>query len=228
MLKLTAERIGYGEQTVLERVSLSIEEGERIAILGPSGGGKTSLLHALYRRLPAGKAALCVQSHALVDNLSVFHNVYMGALGRHNWLYNLATLIWPGRRHRCEVAQICTQLELAVPLTGAVTQLSGGQRQRLALARALYQQRRVLLADEPFSALDARMTDRLLTCINRTFDTQIMVMHDASLACRAFDRVVGIARGQIEFDLPAAQVTPSMLTALYQQDAVAAIPESAG
>ncbi len=82
---------GYPGAPVLHHITLSIEPRERVAIIGRSGAGKSTLLNTIYRRYPEC-AALIPQASALVTNLSVFHNVFMGCLDRHSTLYNLRTL----------------------------------------------------------------------------------------------------------------------------------------
>ncbi len=218
MLELVDLKLSYGDTPVVTGVNFKLRQGETLAILGPSGGGKTTLLHHIYQSLPKSSTALCVQSKALVDNLSVFHNIYMGALDRHLWLYNLLNLVWPFPKQRSAISLLCQELELELPLHKPVTQLSGGQRQRVAIGRALYQKASVLLADEPFSALDGEMSRRLLATLKASFSTQVVVMHDANLAREAFDRVVGIAQGTVLFDLPAAEVNESVLAMLYKQE----------
>jgi len=101
---------GYHGVPVLHDITLSIEPGVRVAIIGRSGAGKSTLLNTIYRRYPE-HAALIPQASALVANLSVFHNVFMGCLDRHSTLYNLRTLVWPaaaevaaGRRSRMSFA----------------------------------------------------------------------------------------------------------------------------
>src|SRR3974390_1900816 len=93
-IALDSVTAGYGAAPVLKNFSLRIEQGERLAIMGRSGAGKSTLLNLIYRSFPE-QVALIPQASALVANLSVFHNVYMGRLDRHSALYNLRTLIWP-------------------------------------------------------------------------------------------------------------------------------------
>lgn len=217
ILSLENVSLGYGDTDIIKKVDFSFSAGEKIAIIGRSGCGKTTLLHYLHTRL-AEQAALCSQSRGLVDNLSLYHNIYMGALARHHWSYNLLNLFWPQTKQKQQVSELCKELELDLDLHQSVFELSGGQRQRVALARALYQRANILLADEPFTGLDPKMTLRLLKRIFAKFDTLVMILHDKDIAVTEFDRVVGLANGAKIFDLPAAQVTEAMLASCYQTE----------
>jgi phosphonate transport system ATP-binding protein len=205
---------------VIFDLSLTINEGEKVAIIGPSGAGKSSLLHHIYQQLST-RAALCSQRQGLVDNLSIYHNIYMGALARHHWLFNLVNLIKPFKQDLNAIGALCQQLELDQPLTKKVDQLSGGQRQRVALARALYQQQAVFIGDEPFSALDPLMTSRLLDTVLAQHNSVIMVVHDRALAMSAFDRVIALDKGRLVLDSQQQSVDQEQITALYQSNAVA-------
>lgn len=205
---------------VIFDLSLTINEGEKIAIIGPSGAGKSSLLHHLYQRLQ-DRAALCSQRQGLVDNLSIYHNVFMGALARHHWLFNLVNLIRPFKQDLNNIAELCQQLELDQPLAKKVDKLSGGQRQRVALARALYQQQELFIGDEPFSALDPLMTARLLKTVLAQHKSVIMVMHDRVLAMSAFDRVIALDKGRLVIDSKQECVNQQQITKLFQASAVA-------
>ena len=205
---------------VIFDLSLTINEGEKVAIIGPSGAGKSSLLHHIYKQLQAS-AALCSQRQGLVDNLSIYHNIFMGALARHHWLFNLMNLIRPFKQELSNVAALCQQLELEQPLIKKVDKLSGGQRQRVTLARALYQQQALFIGDEPFSALDPLMASRLLETILKRHKTVIMVMHDRELAMSAFDRVIALDKGYLVIDSQQQSIDQQKITALYQTSVVA-------
>ncbi|PKG84212.1 phosphonate ABC transporter ATP-binding protein [Colwellia sp. 75C3] len=205
---------------VIFDLSLTISEGEKVAIIGPSGAGKSSLLHHLYQTLQ-NRAALCSQRQGLVDNLSIYHNIFMGALARHHWLFNLVNLIRPFKQDLNNITALCQQLELDQPLTKKVDKLSGGQRQRVALARALYQQQDIFIGDEPFSALDPLMTSRLLESVLAQHNSVIMVMHDRELAMSAFDRVIALDKGRLVFDSKQQHVDQQQITKLFQTSAVA-------
>jgi phosphonate transport system ATP-binding protein len=205
---------------VIFDLSLTINEGEKVAIIGPSGAGKSSLLNHIYQQLPT-HSALCSQRQGLVDNLSIYHNIFMGALARHHWLFNLVNLIKPFKQDLNAIGALCQQLELNQPLTKKVDQLSGGQRQRVALARALYQQQSVFIGDEPFSALDPLMTSRLLDIVLAQHNSVIMAVHDRALAMSAFDRVIALDKGRLVLDSQQQSVDQEQITALYQSNAVA-------
>jgi phosphonate transport system ATP-binding protein len=205
---------------VIFDLSLTINEGEKVAIIGPSGAGKSSLLHHLYQTLQS-RAALCSQRQGLVDNLSIYHNVFMGALARHHWLFNLVNLIKPFKQKLNEITVLCQQLELDQPLAKKVDKLSGGQRQRVALARALYQQQETFIGDEPFSALDPLMTSRLLETVFAQHKSVIMVMHDRELAMTAFDRVIALDKGRLVLDSKQQTINQQHITKLFQTSAVA-------
>ena len=218
----TGKNIGKKKAStqVIFDLSLTINEGEKVAIIGPSGAGKSSLLHHLYGSLQ-GRAALCSQRQGLVDNLSIYHNVFMGALARHHWLYNLINLIKPFKQNLNDITALCQQLELDQPLEKKVDKLSGGQRQRVALARALYQQQEIFIGDEPFSALDPLMTSRLLETVLAKHNSVIMVMHDRELAMTAFDRVIALDKGRLVLDSKQQSINLQQITQLFQTSAVA-------
>lgn len=217
MLDLVKCDIGYGPRIVLEEFSLSLQAGERIAILGPSGSGKSTLLKHLHRALKP-TASFCAQSETLIDNLSVYHNVFMGALGRHNALYNMANLLLPFRKERLEINALCQGLELDCPLQQQVVYLSGGQRQRVALGRAMYQHQPTFLGDEPFSALDPAMGQRLLKQVFDAHESIICVLHDPKMAVRHFDRIILLQHGLKTFDGPANSLDEAQLQACYRQE----------
>src|ERR1700746_1645875 len=103
--------VGYNGAQVLHDITLSIEPGERVAIMGRSGAGKSTLLNTIYRDY-TDCVALIPQTGALVANLSVFHNVFMGCLDRHSTLYNLRTLVWPPKAEIAAVAQVLESVGL--------------------------------------------------------------------------------------------------------------------
>ena len=202
----------YGQFRALEGVSLTVEEGEFICFLGPSGCGKTTLLRIIagLDRQSAGRVEIAgkdcsaappeqrdygivFQSYALFPNLTVARNV----------AYGLAS--GGGGASKASERRVAEMLELVgLPDIGGryPGQLSGGQQQRIALARALAPAPRLLLLDEPLSALDARVRLSLRRQIRALHDrlnlTTIMVTHDQEEALTLADRIVVMNRGHIE------------------------------
>jgi sulfate transport system ATP-binding protein len=205
----------FGDTPALHDVSLKVEAGELVALLGPSGSGKTTLLRILAgldeptggRVLFGGEDAsglgmrqrnvgFVFQHYALFRHMRVFDNIAFGLTVRPS----------ARRPSRAEIRKrVMTLLDL-VQLSGLErrfpAQLSGGQRQRVALARALAIEPRVLLLDEPFGALDAKVRRELRRWLrdihDRTGHTTLFVTHDQEEAMELADRVVVMNRGEIE------------------------------
>jgi len=215
LFSLRGANLGYDGKPVLTDVTLTIQAGERVAIVGPSGAGKSTLLSALYGQQKA-RTALVPQDGALVKQLSVYHNVYIGRLHRHGAFYNLLNLIRPLREPLASVTAILEPLGLTDKLFAPVGELSGGQQQRTAVARALYRGGEVMLGDEPVSAVDGVQARDVLAAINRACPTVVLVMHDVELALQFVDRVIGLQKGRIVFDQPVARLSPEQLSGLYR------------
>jgi len=207
--------LSYGRFAALRGVSLKVEGGELVALLGPSGSGKTTLLRAIagleqpdsgsvyFGEIDAThlssrerRIGFVFQHYALFRHMSVMDNIAFGLRAR-------------PRRSRPAEADIRRRvLELLdlVQLSGLETrypgQLSGGQRQRVALARALAIEPRVLLLDEPFGALDAKVRKELRRWLRelheRTHHTTLFVTHDQEEAFELADRVAILNEGLIE------------------------------
>tara|TARA_B100001059_G_C17814309_1_gene574177 strand:- start:978 stop:1634 length:657 start_codon:yes stop_codon:yes gene_type:complete len=212
----------YQLDTRLKNISLSINAGEKIALLGPSGGGKTSLLNVLHQQC-ANKIAWCPQEHGLVEVLSGYHNIYMGQLQQHNALYNLANLLKPFLKHKNEISEIALMLGLdpELHLWKSVSQLSGGQRQRISIGRALYRGQDAFFGDEPVSNLDPVQAQKILELILSRHNTVILALHNRQQALNNFDRIIGIKAGKIIFDSPAKELIKNkyqagLLGSLYE------------
>jgi phosphonate transport system ATP-binding protein len=172
------------------------------------------LLNLLHRRL-ADRVALIPQAAALVKTLSVFHNVYMGRLDRHPTWHNLRTLVWPVRRDIAEIEGTLELVGLADKLFDRAGTLSGGQQQRVSVARALYNDRSIVIGDEPVSALDRLQGADILEKLRARHDTAILAMHDIPLALAHADRVVVIEQGRIVLDAAARTITAGDLVPYY-------------
>jgi sulfate transport system ATP-binding protein len=205
----------FGSFTALHGLDLDIRSGELLALLGPSGSGKTTLLRAIAGLEPidAGqvlfgdtdatglsvqerRVGFVFQHYALFKHMTVLDNISFGLRVRPR----------AQRPPRAEIRRRALELLDLVQLTGMdgryPSQLSGGQRQRVALARALAIEPRVLLLDEPFGALDAKVRKDLRRWLRRlhreTGYTTVFVTHDQEEALELADRVVVMNRGHIE------------------------------
>jgi phosphonate transport system ATP-binding protein len=206
----------------LNDITLNINSGEKVALLGPSGGGKTSLLNALHQQC-ADQIAWCPQEHGLVEALSGYHNIYMGQLDQHNVLYNLANLIKPLAKPKQAISELSILLGLDPQqhLWQSVSQLSGGQRQRIGIGRALFRQQENFLGDEPVSSLDPVQAQKILELILNRHKTVILALHNRQQALSNFDRIIGIKAGRIVFDSPAKELIKNkyqagLLDSLYE------------
>jgi sulfate/thiosulfate transport system ATP-binding protein len=215
----------FGAFVALDRVSLEVPTGSLVALLGPSGSGKTTLLRIIAGLESADSGSVLYQEEEVTgrppqkrDVGFVFQHY---ALFRHMSVFeNVAFALRVRGRPNAEVKKRVGELLHLVRLEGLEkrypSQLSGGQRQRIALARALAAEPRVLLLDEPFGALDARVRQELRQWLRRLHDdihvTSLFVTHDQEEAFAVADRVVILNRGWIEqqgtpaevFDRPAS------------------------
>ncbi|MFP6592366.1 MAG: ATP-binding cassette domain-containing protein [Candidatus Latescibacterota bacterium] len=216
MYDLNDISVSYSGEPVLQDVTISIGEGEKVVIIGPSGSGKTTLLRKLYE-LYQDRATMVHQDYALVPQLSAFHNVYSGRLDLHPGWYNLVNLVRPRRRDVADIEPIFRDLGIENKLFARVSTLSGGQQQRVAVGRAVYRGSDVILADEPVSAIDPHQAGAVLELI-KSACTAVLAMHDVQLALQHFPRIVGLRDGGVFFDRPSADVDDKILTELYSRE----------
>jgi len=204
----------FGEFTALDDVSFRVDEGELVALVGPSGSGKSTLLRVVagLERQDSGvirihgedaaplgpgdrRIGFVFQHYALFRHMTVFENIAFGLRVR-------------PRKERPTGAEITAAVKDLLQLVELdalgnryPSELSGGQQQRVALARALAVQPRVLLLDEPFGALDARVRKQLRQWLRRLHDevkvTTVLVTHDSEEACEVADRVAVMHEAKI-------------------------------
>ncbi len=211
--------VAASDATILDRVSLTVAMGERVAYLGRSGAGKTTALKLINGlRIPTSgevhvDGASVAQQDLVALRRSVGYVMQQPALFPHRTVYeNVATLPgllqWSEERTRAAAETLLGQLDLPLARFGKryPHMLSGGEQQRVAIARALIAAPRILLCDEPFSALDPLIRVELQTLLlSATRDTTLVfVTHDVREALRIAERVVVFDSGTIIADTPAA------------------------
>lgn len=211
---LQNETVSYGDFEVLSEINLNIEQGEKVALLGKSGSGKSTLLKTLFE-YSKDKSAYIPQELGLVNNLSVFHNVYMARLDEYSTLYNIRNLFFPASKEHEAVQNILSKLQLEDKISQKASELSGGQKQRTAIARAMFNTNKILLADEPISALDEYLSTKVLQVLNYKFDTIVCALHNVQLAVENFDRVIGLKEGKVLVDKACSQLNDKDREKLY-------------
>ncbi|MGH8751205.1 MAG: phosphonate ABC transporter ATP-binding protein [Burkholderiales bacterium] len=233
-----------GGNRALAAISFELKHGERVAIIGPSGAGKTSLLRLLATsirpsagevrvlgqnpwQLGRGKLrslrcriGMVHQSPPLPGRQRVITAVLAGRLGQWPLWKALASLAYPTDIAGAQA--MLARLEIADRVFERCERLSGGQLQRVGIARVLYQRPDLLLADEPVSAMDPVLADRTVSELQNEAlardITLVASLHAVDLALRWFPRIIGIKAGALQFDLPPLRITDAMLRELYASE----------
>jgi iron complex transport system ATP-binding protein len=235
LIQMQSIIFGYGQQPLLYDVSLRIDAGEMVGLLGPNGSGKTTLLRLLSgvlrpqqgtillegrdlqawgRRGAAQRIAVVPQELHVPFAFTVEHMVSLGRMPFVNSFFGSLT------RHDQEIVQNAMDIAEVSPLAWRIfNELSGGERQRVTIAMALAQQPSLLLLDEPTSHLDIKYqieTLELVQRLNREHGvTVIAAMHDLNLAARYFPRLLLFQRGIVADAGPAEVLEPGLLSRVY-------------
>lgn len=235
-----------GVTRALDGLSLSVGKGERLALIGRSGAGKTTLfrlLNATLRPTRGGvlfegrdvgqmsarelramrrRVGTVYQQHYLVPSLSVLDNALCGRLGRWSLWRTARSLVRPARPDVEEAEHVLELVGLGEKLRERADALSGGQQQRLAVARALMQQPDVILADEPVASLDPGLAESIMSLLHEVADeggrTLVVALHNVELALSYFPRVVGLRGGAVALDASASGLTRGGLGEFYADE----------
>ncbi|AVO37464.1 phosphonate ABC transporter ATP-binding protein [Pukyongiella litopenaei] len=232
-----------GDQA-LKGIDLEIPDGQVLALIGPSGAGKSTMIRCINRLVePTGGKAwlddteltglsqtalrhqrrlmgMIFQEYALVERLTVMENVLSGRLGYVGFWRS-----WTRRYPQADVDEAFRLLDRVGLLAMAdkrADELSGGQRQRVGICRALIQNPKLLLVDEPTASLDPKTSRQIMRlicelCAERGL-AAIINIHDVALAQMFVQRVVGLRFGAIEFDGTPEELTPDVLTRIYGEE----------
>ena len=235
----------FGTRRALDDVSLDVRRGEMIALIGPSGSGKSTLLRSISGLQvidpgagvieafgapvqSAGRVSSRVrearirigfifQQFNLVGRLSLFTNVALGSLGRIPFVRGMVGA-WPAETSAAVMAALA-RVGVAEYAAQRANTLSGGQQQRGAIARALVQKAKIILADEPVASLDpvsARKVMEILRELNRKDGlTVIVTLHQVDYALRYCDRVVALKAGKKVYDGPSSGLDRTRLIDIY-------------
>jgi phosphonate transport system ATP-binding protein len=235
----------YGEIQALRRASLQVADGEMAGIIGASGAGKSTLLRTVNRLVDPdsgsiryhdanvtamrgaalldwrARCAMVFQHYNLVGRLDVLTNVLTGSLRRRNTLLSLLKIFPEQERRRA--AAILGQLGLLPQALQRAETLSGGQQQRVAIGRALMQQPRILLADEPIASLDPANAAAVMDALRRVNrDSGITILcnlHTLEAARCYCSRIIGLSAGTVVFDGTPAELTEAAVREIYHGEA---------
>jgi phosphonate transport system ATP-binding protein len=245
VLSIRAASKTFGSRRALDAVSLDVNRGEMIALIGPSGSGKSTLLRSIdgLQTIDAGEGVITAlggpvqakgkvsdqvrqarvrigfiaQQFNLVGRLSLFSNVALGSLGRIPLFQGLLGW-WPKETREATMAAL-HRVGVSEYAAQRANTLSGGQQQRGAIARALVQKAKIILADEPVASLDpvsARKVMEILRDLNQSDGlTVVVTLHQVDYALRYCDRVVALKAGQKVYDGPAADLKREKLIDIY-------------
>ncbi|MDD4722089.1 MAG: phosphonate ABC transporter ATP-binding protein [Acidaminococcaceae bacterium] len=231
----------YANTIALKKISFSVNKGEMVAIIGPSGAGKSTLLRCINRMIvpTAGdvifdgvnfntlnsaqlreqrrKIGMIFQHYNLVNRLSVVENVLHGRLGYKTTFEGIFGRYAEGEKE--EAFKILARLGLEEQAYRRCDELSGGQKQRVGIARALIQEPKLMLCDEPIASLDpssAKIIMDYLWDINKSIGITCFVnLHQVDVALKYADRIIGIRKGEVIYDGPPCALKKETIHQIY-------------
>ena len=225
----------------LKNVSFSVKPGEFISVIGPSGSGKSTLLRSINKFVTVTSGKVCVdnellnpkkgralretrrkigmvfQNYNLIYNLSVIQNVLHGCLGRMKGLRGILGLY--SEEDKLTAIELLREMGLEEQYCNRASELSGGQKQRAGIARAIIQDPKLLLCDEPIASLDPSsaktVMDILFEMTQKRNIACIVNLHQVDVAMRYSTRIIGLKKGEIIFDGSPDELTSSYIENIY-------------
>lgn len=235
----------YGSDTkALSNVNFAVNEGEFVSVIGPSGAGKSTLLRCINRMIEASsgeilfdnknvlainkkelkrlrtRIGMIFQHYNLVNRLSVFENVLHGRLGYKSTLAGVLGIYT--EEEKVKAYGVLQILGLEEQVYKRCDQLSGGQKQRVGIARALIQDPKMLLCDEPIASLDPNASKVIMEHLRNICSTMgitvVVNLHQVDVALKYSDRIIGVNKGTVVYDGTPAGLTKERLRHIYGSD----------
>jgi len=241
MIKMKNLTLGYKKEKILSDVSIKIKKGEFIGIIGPSGAGKSTLLMAVTGGIKVfdGKfevldydlenikkknliklreqIGVIFQGYNLVDRISVLDNVISGMLK--DIPLTRAIIKLYKKKELQKAKEYMDIVDMTKHSLKRCDELSGGQRQRVAIARALAAEPKIILADEPVSALDPKSAKKIMSIlkkVNKTYGVTVIAnLHHLEYANEYCDRIIGVNNGTVVFDDKSEKLTDELVEKIY-------------
>lgn len=226
----------------LDNISFSLDEGEFVSIIGPSGAGKSTILRCCNRLIDASegniwfdgkeitkmkkkelrsvrtKTGMIFQHYNLVERLSVMENVLHGRLGQKSTFAGMAGIY--SEKEKLQAFQILQELDLDKQAYKRCDELSGGQKQRVGIARAIMQQPKLILCDEPIASLDPKSSRVIMDHLKKINETKnitcLVNLHQVDVAMKYSKRIIGVTGGKIVFDGPPERLDTATIHEIYQ------------
>ncbi|WP_436903461.1 phosphonate ABC transporter ATP-binding protein [Halovenus halobia] len=222
----------YGDVVALEDVSFEIED-EFVVLLGESGAGKSTLLRCVNGLTEPTEGSITLdgedisgsqtdigmifQQHNLVEGVSAYLNALTGSLNRVSMLRSM--LQWQSQEDKVRALEALETVGLLDEAHQKVSRMSGGQQQRVGIARALVQDPRLLLADEPVASLDPSSAESVMGYLRKAASehdvTALVSLHQVNVAAHFGDRFIGLRNGKKLFDVGRGELTPELIDDLY-------------
>ena len=244
MLKIKNLKISYDNVEAIKNLNLQINDGEFVAVIGPSGSGKSSFMKSINLLVKPKSGEILIdeeditklksnnlrklrreigfvfQDYNLIDRLTVIENVLVGRLGYKSSLKSLFGIF--SKEEYREAMEALKRVGLEEKIFVRADELSGGQKQRVSIAKVLVQSPKIILADEPVASLDIASSEIVMNYfkeINKKYKLTIIVnLHDVNIAKKYADRIVALRKGELVFNSSGGELTDDILREIYKEE----------